>query len=62
MKVMKACKKCRSVTEENKCPLCNSPTSKDWQGYFIVLDYTNSQIAENMNLEVNGKFALRVRK
>lgn len=62
MKVMKACKKCKTVTEENKCPLCGIPTSKDWQGYLVMLDYTNSKIAEKMNLQVNGKFALRVRK
>lgn len=62
MKIMKSCKSCRTITEENICPRCNSKTSKDWQGYLVVLDYEKSQIAENMNLEVNGKFSLRVRK
>ena len=59
---MKACKKCLTVTEESKCPKCTSKTSKDWQGYLIILDHEKSIIAEEMNLEINGKFALRVRK
>lgn len=62
MKIMKACKKCKTITEENKCPLCNTQTSKDWQGYLIILEHDKSIIADTMNLEVNGKFALRVRK
>jgi DNA-directed RNA polymerase subunit RpoE len=61
MKVMKACKHCSFITEEDTCPLCGNQTSKDWQGYVIILDHDKSEIAKRMGINVNGKFALRVR-
>jgi DNA-directed RNA polymerase subunit E" len=61
MKILKACKNCSFITEEDVCPLCGNPTSKDWQGYVIIIDHTKSEIAKRMNIHVNGKFALRVR-
>jgi len=61
VKVPKACKKCFHVTDEDVCPLCGSPTSKDWQGYVIVVDHTRSEIARKMGIHANGKYALRVR-
>ncbi len=61
MKVEKACKSCSSMTEEDKCPLCGADTSKEWQGYVVILDHTKSEIARRMSIHVNGKFALRVR-
>jgi DNA-directed RNA polymerase subunit E" len=61
MKIMKACKHCGFITEEDSCSLCGNQTSKDWQGYVIILDHTKSEIAKRMGLNVNGKFALRVR-
>ncbi len=61
MKLEKACKKCSLVTEEDKCPQCGGETSKEWQGYVVILDHTKSEIARRMSIHVNGKFALRVR-
>jgi DNA-directed RNA polymerase subunit E" len=61
MKLEKACKRCNHVTEEDKCPLCGGETSKEWQGYVVILDHTKSEIARRMGIHVNGKFALRVR-
>jgi DNA-directed RNA polymerase subunit E" len=61
MKVQKACKHCSFVTEEDSCPLCNNQTSKDWQGYVIIVDHSRSEIAQRMGINVNGKFALKVR-
>ena len=61
MKIMKACKHCGLITEDDTCSLCGNQTSKDWQGYVIILDHTKSEIAKRMGLTVNGKFALRVR-
>ena len=42
--------------------MCNSPTSKEWEGYLVILDYTKSEIAEKMQISRNGRYALRVRK
>jgi len=61
MKLERACKKCSQVTEEDKCPSCGGETSKEWQGYVVILDHTKSEIARRMGIHVNGKFALRVR-
>ncbi len=61
MKVEKACKSCNSMAEEDKCPLCGADTSKEWQGYVVILDHTKSEIARRLGIHVNGKFALRVR-
>lgn len=61
MKLEKACKQCHVITEEDSCPSCSSPTSKEWQGYVVILDHTKSEIAKRMGINVNGKFALRVR-
>lgn len=61
MKVTKACKVCFAITEEDKCPYCGGETSKDWQGYVVIIDHTKSEIAKRMNIDKNGKFALKVR-
>jgi len=59
---MKACKKCSYLMEEgDKCLLCGSELSKDWQGYVVILDYSRSKIAQKMGINANGKFALKVK-
>ena len=57
----RACKKCSYLSEENACPVCGDETSKEWQGYLIVVDHAKSEIARRMGIASNGKFALRVR-
>jgi len=61
MKVERACKHCNYITELETCPLCNSPTSKEWQGYVVIADHARSEIAKRLGIKTNGKFALRVR-
>ncbi len=60
-KVVKACKECSFITGEDVCPRCGSATSKDWQGYVIIVDHTKSEIAKKMGVNANGRYALRVR-
>ena len=57
----RACKKCQFLTESEKCPKCGSETSKEWQGYVYISDYTVSAIAKAMGIESNGRYALKVR-
>jgi DNA-directed RNA polymerase subunit E" len=59
--VLRACKICNLVTEDSTCPRCNEETSREWQGYVVVLDHTRSEIARKMGITQNGKYALRVR-
>jgi len=58
---MRACKQCSFISEEDACPRCGGQTSKEWQGYLVVVDYERSDIAKKMGITSNGKFALRVR-
>lgn len=57
----KACKECSFITDEDVCPRCGGETSRDWQGYVIIVDHTKSEIAKKMGVEANGRYALRVR-
>ena len=61
VKVQKACKKCSTISDEDVCPACGGQTSKDWQGYVVIVDHKRSEIAKKMGLNANGKYALRVR-
>ena len=58
---MNACTKCHFLTEEKVCPKCSGETSKEWQGYCIVTDYSKSLFARKMGITANGRYALRVR-
>lgn len=60
-KDLRACKKCRYLSTEKICPICGGETSKEWQGYLIIIDYTKSEIAKKMGIEHNGRYALKVR-
>lgn len=61
MSVIKACQNCSYLTEEDTCPKCGGTSSKEWQGYLIILDHTCSEIAKKMGIGSNGKYALKVR-
>ncbi len=59
--MLKACKVCHIITEQNVCPVCSSEVEKDWQGYCIILDHSRSVLAKKQNITYNGKYALKVR-
>ncbi len=58
---LRACRNCHFLTEEEICPRCGGETSKEWQGFLYVVDYTKSLIAKAMGIEGNGRYALKVR-
>lgn len=58
---LKACKSCRAISEAAKCPKCGGETSREWQGYLIVLDPERSEIARKMGITSSGRYALRVK-
>jgi DNA-directed RNA polymerase subunit E" len=57
----KACKNCMSIVDGNKCPRCGGETSREWQGYLIVIDPEKSEIARKMGIHAAGRYALRVK-
>ena len=58
----KACKKCKSFVEGVSCPLCkNNQFSTNWQGRIIILDKDKSIIANNIKINKEGEYAIKVR-
>lgn len=60
---MKACRDCHLISEDvEKCPSCHGGNlSKDWLGFVVVVDADKSIIAKKMQIDVPGKYALKVR-
>lgn len=61
MMSQRACRQCRFITNLAKCPLCSAETSREWQGYLVVLDPQRSEIAQKMGIKMAGRYALRVK-
>jgi DNA-directed RNA polymerase subunit E" len=61
MATIKSCKKCRLITDEDKCIVCGEKTSREWQGYLIMVNHSRSEIAKKVGIDANGKYALKVR-
>lgn len=58
----KVCKNCHRVVEGKVCPICKeSSFSRDWSGYVIIIDPKNSKIADRLDVDTPGRYALRVR-
>ncbi|MCI4346515.1 MAG: DNA-directed RNA polymerase, subunit E'' [Thermoplasmata archaeon] len=58
---LKACKNCHTVTDLAKCPKCGGETSREWQGYLLVIDPDKSEIARKLGIHAAGRYALRVK-
>ncbi|RLI09880.1 DNA-directed RNA polymerase subunit E'' [Candidatus Bathyarchaeota archaeon] len=58
----RACRTCKIITEENVCPICKSTDlSDDFSGLLIILDPENSQLAKKMEIDREGRYALKIR-
>ena len=55
--VTKACTKCHRLMEEERCAICNIPSSKNWSGFLIVIDPENSSIAQELSINLPGEYA-----
>lgn len=59
---LRACRNCRTITEESACPACRSTDlSDDFSGLLIVLDPEKSQLAKKMKITKEGRYALKIR-
>lgn len=58
---LKACVRCKRITEKDRCPLCDSSTSTNWSGTLMIIDPDNSDIAKELKILIPGEYALRVR-
>lgn len=58
---MKSCTKCKLITNEERCPICDGITSTNWSGLLIIVDPDKSDIANELEINIPGEYALRVR-
>jgi len=61
-KKVKACKKCKILVDEDRCPRCNGTDFTDsWKGKIIVLKPEESELAKEMKIEKAGEYAIKTR-
>ena len=58
----RACIRCSYVSFDKTCPLCGSETSSNWTGLVVIVDPEDSMLAEELNVETPGRYAIKVRK
>jgi len=58
----RACTDCKRIVEDSdECPVCkNNVLSNSWSGLVVIYD-TESEIAEEMNIQTPGRYAIRVK-
>ena len=61
MKDLGACSQCHFITDKDTCPKCSGSITSDWQGYIIVIDHTQSEMAKWVNVDEDGKYALKIK-
>ena len=59
------CRDCHRVLEVDdgaQCPACGSNSlTEDWAGYVVIAHPADSAIAEEMEVDEPGRYALKVR-
>ena len=60
--VCRECHRVQQSDEEEACVACGSSSlTEDWAGYVIISHPETSEIAEEMQVDQPGKYALKVR-
>jgi DNA-directed RNA polymerase subunit E" len=58
----RACKICKTIHEEEKCPKCNSKEhTESFKGRIVVMNPEKSVIAQKLNIKEKGNFAIKTR-
>ncbi len=59
----KACKQCNRIVEDaTECPVCkNNDLSDSWSGLVVIYDPEDSEIAERLEVQTPGRYAIRTR-
>jgi DNA-directed RNA polymerase subunit E" len=62
MTKLKACKICKKIYEDGKCPKCSSKESTDnFKGRIFVLNPEKSEIAKILNIKDKGDYAIKTK-
>lgn len=57
----RACRNCKALTTENKCPICGSDDlTYNWEGIVAITDPLHSQVANMLGYKKVGIYALRI--
>lgn len=58
----KFCKSCKILVEKDKCPICKKTQfTNNWKGRIIIIDKKKSLLAQRINAEQDGEYAIKVR-
>ena len=58
----KACSKCRTIYEGNKCPHCgDSAFSEGFKGEAVIFNAEKSIIANSLKINHNGRVAIKLK-
>jgi RNA polymerase subunit RPABC4/transcription elongation factor Spt4 len=56
----KACKRCKAIHTEEKCPKCGSSVNTEmWKGKIEIFNPEESEIANNIKLKEKGVYAVK---
>ncbi len=58
---LRACRVCKRVTEEMKCPVCGGETVLEWKGFLFILQPEKSLVAKKAGIKEAGEYAIKVR-
>ena len=57
---IKACKRCKFLHEEEKCPKCGSTANTDsWRGKIEVIHPDKSEIAKELKIVAKGEYTIK---
>ena len=58
---LKACRRCKALTEGSSCPICGSKDlTESWEGVIVIIDPSRSSLAKRLGIERSGMYAFRV--
>jgi DNA-directed RNA polymerase subunit E" len=59
----KACKNCRFITKEKKCPACGSEDlTENWRGVILIVDPEKSEVAKQLGIKFAGRYAAKIKE
>jgi RNA polymerase subunit RPABC4/transcription elongation factor Spt4 len=60
VKKIKACKRCRFLHEDEKCPKCGSTANTEsWKGRIEVVSPDKSEIAQQLKIAEKGVYTIK---
>ena len=61
MATQKACRKCKTIFEGQKCPKCGSDEHSDsFKGRIVILKPEESEVAKNLKFMEKGTYAAKL--